>query len=81
MPDGSLMSDKLVTVATFNFPIEAEMAKLRLESEGIECVLANEILARLDGPVLEIYPVKVQVRAEDAERAAKILREERELKG
>ena len=75
------MSDKLVTVVTFNFPIEAEMAKLRLESEGIECVLANEILARLDGPVLEIYPIKAQVRAEDAERAAKILREERELKG
>lgn len=67
------MSDELVTVATFNYPLEAEMAKLRLKAEGIQSWLANEILSRLDGPNLNIYPIEVQVRKEDAERASEIL--------
>ena len=69
-------SGELVTVAEFAFPIEAQMAKLKLESEGIPCFIANEILSRLDGPIFEYYPVKVQVVEEYAERAAKILRSE-----
>jgi hypothetical protein len=70
-----------VTVATFNYPVEAEMAKIRLESQGIKCVLANEILSRLDGPILEIYPVRVRVREEDARRAAELLAADRKDSG
>jgi hypothetical protein len=65
---------QLVTVAMFNFHVDAEMAKLKLESEGIEVVLANEVLSRLDGPIMQYYPIKVQVRAEDVDRAKEILK-------
>ena len=33
------MSDALVTVASFDEPYKANIAKIKLESEGIECLV------------------------------------------
>lgn len=69
------MPDELKSVASFTHVVEAELAKIRLESAGIRAVLANEIIARSAGPLLSIYPVLVQVREEDEGKALEILSE------
>jgi hypothetical protein len=64
--------ERFVTVATYTFPWEAQLAKARLESEGIESVVADEIAAGLYG-ANAIGGVKLRVREEDAGRATALL--------
>jgi hypothetical protein len=64
-----LMSD-VVTVASFTEPLEAEMARLRLQSAGIEAFLSGEN-ARIMEPGLG--PLQLQVSAEDEADARAIL--------
>ena len=63
------MSD-IVTVARFNEPLEADMARLRLQSAGIETFLSGE-----NGAILEpgLGPLQLQVSAEDEKDARAIL--------
>ncbi len=61
---------EVVTVADFTEPLEAEMARGRLESAGIQVFLAGEN-ARILEPGLA--PLRLQVAAEDAEDARLIL--------
>lgn len=66
--------ESLETVATFTFPWEAQLAKAALESEGIEATIADENLIRLYWAISNaIGGVKVQVRADDLERARELL--------
>lgn len=60
----------VVTVANFTEPMEAEMAKLRLESAGIEVFLSGEN-ARIMEPGLG--PLQLQVSSDDEEDARAIL--------
>ncbi|MFZ0272293.1 MAG: DUF2007 domain-containing protein [Acidobacteriaceae bacterium] len=60
----------VVTIASFTEPLEAEMAKLRLESAGIEVFLAGEN-ARIMEPGLG--PLELQVSSDDEEDARAIL--------
>ena len=62
--------EEVITVANFSEPLEAEMAKLRLESAGIETFLSGEN-ARILEPGLG--PLQLQVRAADADDARAIL--------
>jgi hypothetical protein len=68
------MSDRFVTIASYAWPPEAQLAKNLLESEGIAAFLAGEeaatTLTRLAGPASE---VRLQVREEDAPRAVSLL--------
>ncbi|MGC2163178.1 MAG: DUF2007 domain-containing protein [Silvibacterium sp.] len=59
-----------VTVARFNEPLEAEMARLRLQSAGIETFLSGE-----NAGILEpgLGPLQLQVIEEDAADARAIL--------
>lgn len=63
-------AEELVTVGTFLEPIEAEMAKGRVESAGIVVFLSGEN-ARIMEPGLG--PLRLQVAPEDAEDARAIL--------
>ncbi len=62
--------EDVVTVASFIEPIEAEMAKGRLESAGIVVFLSGEN-ARIMEPGLG--PLRLQVEAKDAADARAIL--------
>ncbi|HEY6914793.1 MAG TPA: DUF2007 domain-containing protein [Paludibacter sp.] len=71
--------DELVTIRSFSQSIDFEMVKSYLESFGIECFGQNEIINRayinlVDGGI------KLQVRAEQAEEAVKLLLEAGYLK-
>lgn len=67
MPD---TAPDMVTVANFVEPMEAEMAKGRLESAGITVFLSGEN-ARIMEPGLG--PLQLQVMPEEAEDARAIL--------
>jgi Putative prokaryotic signal transducing protein len=60
----------MVTIASFVEPLEAEMAKLRLQSAGIEVFLSGEN-ARIMEPGLG--PLQLQVSAEDEADARAIM--------
>jgi hypothetical protein len=61
---------EIVTIASFTEPLEAEMAKLRLESAGIEVFLSG-VNARIMEPGLG--PLQLQVNADDEADAREIL--------
>ncbi len=66
------MEDKLVTVEEFETGFEAELAKVRLEEEGIEAIVMGGELATNRGAVGPIA-VELQVFEKDAQKAAQII--------
>src|SRR5437868_5263414 len=70
--------ERLITVATYAFSWEAQLAKARLASEGITSVLADENAAGFYGPHA-IGGIKLRVREEDRDRATDLLRTHRPL--
>lgn len=68
------MSDDLVTVATFFQPTDADLARLHLESEGIESFIVDDIVVNwLPLDSLAFGGVKLKVAAADADGAVKAL--------
>jgi hypothetical protein len=73
------MSDQHVTVARFPNPTEAELAKTRLEEEGIPVLLLGELTATAYAGFGEMVGgIQLQVPQIDAERARRFLDAERE---
>ncbi len=66
------MEDKLVTAGEFESGFEAELAKVRLEAEGIEAIVVGGELATHRGAVGPIA-VELQVFEKDAQKAAQII--------
>jgi ribosomal protein L37AE/L43A len=64
--------ERFVTVAVYVLPWEAQLAKARLESEGIDSVIADENAAGIYG-ANAIGGIKVRVREEETERATTVL--------
>jgi hypothetical protein len=60
----------LVTVARFESPVEAQIAKGMLESAGVECFLVGENVNNL---LQAAFRVRLQVRAEDEAAARELL--------
>jgi hypothetical protein len=68
------MSEKLVTVAAFSLAIEADLARTKLESEGIECFVADEHTVTMNWLYSHaIGGVKLKVWQSDLQRAKEIL--------
>ena len=69
-------TDNLVTIITFTFPSELVIIRSRLESEGIECFVQNELTAQVQ-PFYSnaIGGIKLQVKEEDVAKAIEILKE------
>jgi len=60
----------LVTVARFESPVEAQMAKGLLESSGVECFLVGENANNL---LQSAFRVRLQVRLEEEAEARGLL--------
>ena len=67
--------DDLVTIGRFIDPIAAELARSRLESDGLICFVQGGGLGSLL-PTATVFPILLQVRAADVDRAAEILDED-----
>ena len=69
------MSGNWVAVGTYSQPVEAHLARTRLESEGIQCMVSDEYLIRVNWLLSNaIGGVKLMVPAWEAQRASDILR-------
>jgi hypothetical protein len=65
-----------VTVATFSSSPQAHLARLKLESEGIDCFLVDENIVAMDWLLAgAVRGIKLQVPAGRAEEARKLLGE------
>ncbi len=77
MPDAlnsNTGEEELITIANFSHPTEADPVVAWLESEGIECFVANEHTITMNWLYSNaIGGVGVQVRTADVERADEIL--------
>jgi hypothetical protein len=62
----------MVTVGSFESPLEAQMAKGMLESAGIQCLLAGEEANSL---MQAAFAVNLQVREQDEGPARELLAE------
>jgi hypothetical protein len=72
------MADRLVTIANFAFgpdpTSEAELAKIKLEAEGIPCFLAGKNFAAMYWLLSGVdRGIKLQVKESDVKRALEIL--------
>jgi hypothetical protein len=64
----------LVTVMQFSSGMEAQLARTKLESEGIEAYVADEHMMSIN-PMYDfaLGGVRLQTKSSDAEKALKIL--------
>ena len=71
------MSDnELVTVATYQLPAQAAMARNALDAAGIRAVVTDAEVVAMDWLLAPaVGGIKVQVQAADAEQAAALIRE------
>ena len=70
------MAEKLVTIATYADPIAANLAKIKLASEEIDCFLLDENAVATYGWIAGLIKIQLQVRQSDAEKATEILSRE-----
>lgn len=67
---------ELVTIHSFDNEIEAEFAKAKLESAGIQCFLSGDDCGGMRPALSFVNGIKLIVKADDATRATEILTEE-----
>lgn len=68
------MPDEIVTLAQYDRPVDAHLARGQLEVEGISCIVINDGIDNLSVyHAVEPGLVRLQVRAEDRERASEVL--------
>lgn len=67
--------DKMVEIARFVHPEEAEPLMALLESEGIECYLRNEYSSRILAGIVDIGGARVELLESAVPRAMEIMQE------
>lgn len=65
--------DKMVEIARFQYPAEAQTLICLLKSEGIECYLRNEISSQVMAGYVDIGGAKVEVLEGDVPKAMEIM--------
>ena len=71
------IAENLVTIATFDNPPSAELAKMKLESEGIDVFVLYKHMSSAFPPIA-LGGIKLQVKESDRERAVTTLSREDE---
>jgi|HubBroStandDraft_3_1064219.scaffolds.fasta_scaffold188436_2 hypothetical protein len=79
MTDSPYELQKMVTVATFTFPWEAQVAKARLDAFGIAAIIAGEHTIRMVALSYALGGIQVQVSERDAAAARDVLQHRAQL--
>lgn len=69
------MEDKIVEIARFNYPADAQTLMALLRSEGIECYLRNEITSQLYAGYVDVGGARVEILDRDVFHALEIMKE------
>lgn len=73
---------EFVTIATFTLPSEIAVIKGKLESEGIDCFVKDELTVQVHNFLSNaVGGIKLQVRTSDASKATDLLKDMGYLKG
>lgn len=67
--------DKMVEIARFTYPAEAQTLMALLRSEGIECYLRNEFSSQLMAGYIDVGGARVEILEADVPRALQIMEE------
>lgn len=67
--------DKMVEIARFQYPAEAQTLMALLKSEGIECYLRNEFSSQVMGGYVDIGGARVETLESNVARAMEIMQE------
>ena len=71
------MENEFITIARFNHLIDAYLTACRIESEGIECFLPDEMLTKSGhNHLVGTSQIRLQVKKENEDKALRILNEE-----
>lgn len=67
--------DKMVEIARFTYPAEAQTLMALLKSEGVECYLRNELSSQLMAGYIDVGGARVEILETDVARAMEIMKE------
>lgn len=67
--------DKIVEIARFTYPADAQPLMALLRSEGIECYLRNELSTQLMAGYVDVGGARVEILESDVARAMEIMEE------
>ncbi|WP_099464187.1 putative signal transducing protein [Parabacteroides provencensis] len=67
--------DKMVEIARFTYPAEAQTLMSLLRAEGIECYLRNEISSQVMAGYVDIGGARLEILEKDLPRALEIMEE------
>lgn len=67
--------DKIVEIARFTYPAEAQPLMALLRSEGIECYLRNEYSTQVMAGYVDVGGARVEILESDVPRAMEIMQE------
>ena len=67
--------DKMVEIAQFQYPAEAQTLMALLKSEEIECYLRNEYSSQMFAGYMDIGGARVEILESDVPRALEVMKE------
>ena len=67
--------DKMVEIARFTYPAEAQTLLALLRAEGIDCYLRNELSSQIMAGYVDVGGARVEILEKDLPRALEIMRE------
>ena len=65
--------DKIVEIARFTYPAEAQTLIALLKSEGIDCYLRNELSSQVMAGYADVGGARVEIKESDVPRAMEVL--------
>lgn len=69
------MEDKMVEIARFQYPAEAQSLMALLKSEGIDCYLRNEYSSQVMAGYVDIGGARVEILESEVQRALEIMKD------
>jgi len=69
------MEDKMVEIARFTYPAEAQTLVALLKSEGIDCYIRNEISSQIMAGYVDIGGARVELLESEVPRALEIMKD------
>lgn len=67
--------DKMIEIAEFSYPADAQTLMALLRSEGIECYLRNELTTQIMAGYADVGGARLEILEKDLPRALEIMRE------
>lgn len=68
------VEDKMVEIARFQYPAEAQTLMALLKSEGIECYLRNEYSSQMFASYVDVGDARVEILESDVPQALEVMK-------